>query len=251
MVPERARGDHFSTVSAAYATFRPHYPQALFDFVASLPERRHRAWDCGAGTGQATVDLAGRFDEVIGTDVSAEQLGRAPQTENITWLVAPAESVPIVDHSVDLITVAQALHWFDHDRFYAEVRRVAAPGAAFAAWAYMSVNMDGELGAILHRFEHGTVGPYWPPERRHVDAEYRSIPFPFERVETPRIEIEQQWTLPQVAGYLRTWSATTRFVAQRGVDPVVDVERELASHWGDPKTPRHVQWPVAMLAARL
>jgi SAM-dependent methyltransferase len=250
-MPGRASGDHFSTISAAYAEFRPRYPRELLDFVASLPANRHRAWDCGAGTGQATVDLATRFDEVIGSDASAEQLARAPQKPNITWIVAPAESVPIEDRSIDLTTVAQALHWFDHDRFYAEVRRVAAPGAAFAAWAYMSVSMDGELGAILDRFEHGTVGPYWPPERRHVDSAYRSIPFPFERIEPPRIEIEQQWTLAQISGYLRTWSATTRFVAQHGVDPVVDVERELAVRWGDPKTARRVHWPVTVLAGRI
>jgi SAM-dependent methyltransferase len=250
-MPGRARGDHFSSVSAAYAEFRPRYPRELLDFVASLPAARHCAWDCGAGTGQATVDLAERFDEVIGSDVSVEQLARSPRKPNIRWLVAPAESAPIDDGSVDLTTVAQALHWFDHDRFYAEVRRVAAPGAAFAAWAYMSVRMEGELGTILDRFEHGTVSAYWPPERRHVDSAYRSIPFPFERVEAPRIEIEQRWTLTQLAGYLRTWSATARFVAARGVDPVVDVERELAAQWGDPAAARRVNWPVTVLAGRI
>jgi len=247
----RASGDHFSAISAAYAEFRPRYPRELLDFVSSVPANRRRAWDCGAGTGQATVDLAARFDEVIGSDVSAEQLARAPQKPNIRWIVAPAESVPIEDQSIDLTTVAQALHWFDHERFFAEVRRVAAPGGAFAAWAYMSVQMDGELGAILDRYEHETVGPYWPPERKHVDSAYSTIPFPFERIEAPQIEIEQQWTLAQTAGYLRTWSATTRFVAQRGIDPVVDVERELAAVWGNPETARRVHWPVTVLAGRI
>jgi SAM-dependent methyltransferase len=250
-VTERAKGDHFSTISAAYAAFRPRYPQELFDFVASLPAHRHRAWDCGAGSGQATVDLAARFDEVIGTDLSAEQLARAPQNPRIKWMVAPAESTPIEDASIDLVTVAQALHWFDHARFYEEAKRVAAPGAAIAAWTYAAPRMDGDVGEALRRFQTQVVGPYWPPERRFVDDEYRSIPFPFERIETPHFAIEQAWTLSQVAGYLRTWSATTRYVAETGIDPVVAEERELAGVWGDRESTRRIVWPVIMLAARI
>jgi SAM-dependent methyltransferase len=250
-VSEPAKGDHFSTISKAYAAFRPRYPEALFDFVASLPAHRHRAWDCGAGSGQATIDLAARFDEVIGTDLSAEQINRAPDNPKIRWLVAPAESTPIEDASVDLITVAQALHWFDHPRFYAEVRRVATKGAAIAAWTYAAPRMEGDVGASLSRYQYQTVGPYWPAERKFVDDEYRSIPFPFERIATPPLAIEQSWTLAQVAGYMRTWSATTRYVARHGVDPVIAEERELAELWGDAESTRRIVWPLIVLAAHL
>jgi len=250
-VTERAKGDHFSTISSAYAAFRPRYPQQLFDFVASLPAQRRRAWDCGAGTGQATLNLAERFDEVIASDLSAEQIKRAPDHPRIRWIVAPAEAMPIEDASVDLVTVAQALHWFDHARFYAEAKRLATKGAAIAAWTYAPPRMEGEVGASLHRFQFTTLGPYWPPERKFVDDEYRSIPFPFDRIPAPPLLIEQSWTLAQVAGYMRTWSATTRYVAQRGVDPVLAEEKELAELWGDPETPHRIVWSVVILAAHL
>lgn len=251
MTAQRASGDHFSSVSAGYAAFRPHYPRTLFEFVASLPQRRDRAWDCGAGSGQATLALADEFREVVGTDVSPSQLARAERRANVSWVAATAESSPLAARSIDLVTIAQALHWFDHPRFYAEVRRVAAPGAAIVAWLYIAPRMNDEIGAVLRRYQSETVGPYWPPERRLVDERYRSIPFPFERVETPAFEIEQSWTLAQVAGYLRTWSATTRYVAAHGRDPVELVERELARLWGDPSSARSIHWPLTVLAARI
>lgn len=251
MSSARAPGDHFSTVSAGYSAFRPRYPRALFEFLASIAPRRRLAWDCGAGTGQATVDLADFFDHVVGTDVSAEQVARAPKHPKITWLVSPAESTPLASGSVDLITVAQALHWFDHARFDVEVRRVAARGAAIAAWTYAAPRMDGAVGDVLRRLMFETLGSYWPPERRYVNEEYRTIPFPFERIPSPAFALEEQWTLSQVAGYMRTWSSTTRYVAAHGDDPVVPVERELGELWGDPTQPKRITWPLIVLAGRV
>jgi len=243
--------DHFSSISKAYAAFRPRYPRELFDFLASIVERRVRAWDCGAGNGQATLDLADRFDEVIATDVSAEQIARAPARPNVRWLVAPAESAPIESGSVDLTTIAQALHWFDHDRFYAEVRRVSARGAAIAAWTYAPPRMDGNLGAALRHFAYEVVGAYWPPERQYVETEYRTIPFPFERIEAPSLSIREEWTPEQVAGYARSWSATARYVAAHGEDPVVGFEDELRNVWGDPSERKTIAWPLILLAGRV
>jgi SAM-dependent methyltransferase len=243
--------DHFSHISRAYAEFRPRYSRELFDYLASIVSRHHRAWDCGAGNGQATLDLAERFDEVIATDISAQQLVRAPARANVRWLVAPAESAPIEASSVDLTTVAQALHWFDHDRFYAEVRRVSAPGAAIAAWMYASPRMDGDVGAALHRLMYETLGDDWPPERQLVEQEYRTIPFPFERLDSPRLSIEEQWTPEQVAGYARSWSATARYVAARGGDPVTGLEAELRELWGDSTQRRTIRWPLVLLAGRV
>ena len=242
--------DHFSRVSDAYAAFRPHYPAALFDFLASLVPPSARVWDCGAGSGQATSDLANRVREVVATDLSAEQVARAPRSANVHWLVAAAEASPLRDATIDLTTVAQALHWFDHDRFYAEVRRVSRPGAMFAAWTYAPAAMDGEVGAALHRLMYGTVGPYWPAERRHVEAEYRTIPFPFQRMETPSLSLEEWWTPAHLAGYARTWSATARCVAKTGQDPVAAFEAELERVWGAGER-RRIVWPLVLLAGRV
>lgn len=251
MTVGRAPGDHFSTISAAYAAFRPRYPRALFEFIASIAPRRQRAWDCGAGSGQATVDLADWFEEVIGTDASAEQIARAPRHAKITWAVTRAESTPLATASIDVITIAQALHWFDFDRFYAEVRRVAATDAVICAWTYEAPRMEGPVGEALRHFAFETLADYWPPGRSYVDEGYRSIPFPFERLVAPTLSLEDRWTLDQVAGFMRTWSAVARFAETHGTDPVVPIERELRELWPDPNEPRRITWRLAVLAGRV
>lgn len=246
----RAKGDHFSDVAADYAAFRPRYPRALFEFVAALPARRMRAWDCGAGTGQASIDLADWFDEVIATDASARQIAEAPRHARVGWKVEAAEATSIETNSVDLVAVAQALHWLDHDRFYAEARRVATRGAAIAAWSYAAPRMEGDAGALLRRFATETVGPYWPPERRFVDEGYATIAFPFARVAAPALCIEERWTRAQLIGYAKTWSSTTRFAAANGVDPLVAFDQELRPAWPDEEQ-RRVEWPLTILAGRI
>jgi ubiquinone/menaquinone biosynthesis C-methylase UbiE len=247
---QQARGDHFSSVAANYAQFRPRYPRELFEFVASLAPSRTRVWDCGAGTGQASNDLAEFFDEVIATDVSAQQVAQAPARERVTWHVAPAESAPIADRSIDLIVVAQALHWFDHERFYHEVRRVAVAGGAIAAWTYLAPRVAGDVGERLNQYMSRDVGAYWPAERRYVDDEYRGMPFPFARIAAPPIALRTEWTLDQLTGYLRSMSATARFVAANGGDPAADASRELAAVWGT-KAARAIEWPLVVLAGRV
>lgn len=251
MTVQRPAGDHFSAVSASYAQFRPRYPHALFEFVASLAPRHGRAWDCGAGTGQATLDLAEWFDEVCATDVSPEQIAHAPAHPRITWQVAPAESTALRARSVDLIAVAQALHWFDHRRFYDEVRRVAAPRAAIAAWTYAAPVVEGAVGVSLTRFAHETLGPYWPAERRYVDDEYRTIPFPFERVATPRLELSDRWDRSRVLGYTRTWSATVRYQQHHGRDPVRQLEDQLEKLWPIESEARTIVWPLIIIGGRI
>jgi SAM-dependent methyltransferase len=246
-----APADHFSRVARAYAKFRPRYPDALFDFVASIAPSRHLAWDAGAGSGQATVPLIDRFRHVIGTDIAVEQIARARHHMLIEWHATPAEDVPMIaDATVDLVTVAQALHWFDHARFYAEVRRVAVPNGAIAAWTYGPPRIEGRVGEIVQRYMYGDVGPYWPPERRHVHTEYRHIPFPFERIAAPRLSLDADWPLEHLAGYLRSMSATGRYVQQHGTDPVVAVEPELREAWGSSATVR-ITWPLIVLAGRV
>lgn len=246
MTEPRATGDHFSTVSAGYAEFRPHYPRPLFDFIAAVAPAHDRAWECGAGSGQATTDLAEYFTEVVATDVSSQQIANAPTRPNIRWIVAPAENVPIESASVDLTAVAQALHWFDHARFYDEVRRVSKPGAVFFAWSYGNPHLEGELDAVLDRLLHETLDGHWPPERRHIEEEYRTIPFPFERIPVPPMRLRERWTLAQLAGYARSWSGSVRYAKATGKDAVASFEREARALWPENEV-RQVEWPLTVL----
>lgn len=246
-----ATSSHFSAVAAGYAAFRPTYPDVLFDWVARAAPGRGLAWDVGTGSGQAAVALADRFARVVATDVSAEQVAHARPHARVTYRVAPAEQSGLADASADVVTVAQALHWFRLDAFYAEVRRVLRPGGLVAAWTYGPAAFETPaVGALVAEFYAETVGPYWPPERAHVESGYGSLPFPFARVEAPLLSVEAAMTLPALAGYLRTWSATQRYRAATGVDPVAVLVPALADVWGDPERAEPVRWPLAVLAGR-
>lgn len=241
--------DHFSSRAALYATYRPHYPDALFDFVAGLTKEHRAALDCGTGNGQAAIGLAGRFERVFATDPSAEQIQNAVRHERVEYRVARAKSSGLPDRSVNLVTAAQALHWFDATLFFAEARRVLVPDGAIAVWGYGDPVLDtSQLHETLHAFNRGLLESYWFPERSLLLDGYRTVPFPFHEVRVPVFAIEMRWTLPELAGYLRTWSSTARYLAQHGVDPVVEVEKSLARDWGDPESQRLIQWPAYMRA---
>ena len=243
--------DHFSGVAREYAAFRPRYPAALFDFLAALPARRALAWDAGCGSGQATGALADRFDRVRGTDASAAQIAAAEPHSGVEYGVARAESSGLPDGAADLVTVAQALHWFNLPAFYAETRRVLAPGGAVAVWTYARPRLDvPELDRVLTHFHDAVVGPYWPPERPLVESGYRTLPFPFERIATPEFELTADRSLPEVLGYLRSWSATARYQAAHGSDPVERLAEEMAPLWGNAATVRRLRWPLHLLAGR-
>jgi SAM-dependent methyltransferase len=243
--------DYFSAQAATYAAFRPTYPRELFTFVAECAPRRDLVWDCATGSGQAALALADDFARVIATDSSAKQLAHAPPHERIEYRVAPAEDRGLPDACADAITVAQALHWFDLDRFYAEVRRVLAPQGVLVIWSYNDAVLDdSSLDAELQRYNAMTVGPYWPPERQIVRDGYRTVPFPFDRIEAPPFTLTREWTLAELAGYLRSWSATARYVSEHGTDPVVEFELSATARWGDPTRSRRVSWPLVVLAGR-
>lgn len=238
--------DHFSGHAVDYAKFRPSYPDALFDWIAARTAGHDLAWDCGCGNGQATEPLAAHYAHVVGTDLSPQQIAQAKPHARIDYRTAPAEQSGLADASVDLVTVAQALHWFDFDRFYAEVRRVLKPGGAIVAWTYQLLRSDSAVDALLLDFYGRVLGPYWPPERKWVDAGYRGMPFPFNRLEPPALEIRLQWTLPDLLAYLGTWSATQRFIKATGADPVPALGERLTPAWGGGK--REIVWPIAILA---
>lgn len=243
--------DHFSGVSAAYATFRPRYPDALFEFLAREAPARSEAWDAGTGSGQAAVGLARYFRHVTATDASGAQIERATPHANIEYRVGPAETSGLNAASVDLVTAAQALHWFDRPRFWAEARRVLRARGVIAVWTYHLLAISPQIDAMMRRFYSEVVGPYWAPERRLVEERYRSIEFPFAEFAAPDFEIEQQLSLHDVAGYIRTWSATRAFIQRHGRDPVDDLVPELARAWGRPEQSRPARWPVAMRVGRV
>lgn len=239
----------FGGRAAEYAAFRPDYPAALFEFIARLAPRRRVAWDCATGSGQAAVGLAAYFDRVIATDASAAQLAHARPHPRIEYRVAWAEASGLADASVDVVTVAQALHWLDLDRFYAEARRVLAPGGALVVWTYRDPGLDDPaLDAVLQRFSRDTLEPYWHGGRQHVRECYRGLPFPFTEVPGLTLTLERAWTRAELLGYVRTWSAVGRYIAALGADPVPALEAELAERWGDGEARHRVRWPLSVRA---
>jgi SAM-dependent methyltransferase len=244
--------DHFSEVAAGYANFRPHYPAGLFDYLATLARRDSVVWDCAAGSGQATVDLAARFDKVIASDASADQIGSAPRLGNVEYGVALAEQSGLPDKSIGLITVAQALHWFNRERFFSEAKRVLKPDGALAVWLYSTNRLEGaEVDSIVQDYYSNVVGPYWPPERKMTEEGYRRITLPFpELSDVPSFRMEAQWTLGQLLGYFSTWSATNRFIKATGHNPLEPLAKALEKVWGRRTRLRSVVWPLCVRIGR-
>jgi SAM-dependent methyltransferase len=243
--------DHFSGHAAGYAQARPTYPEQLFSWLASRCPRRAFAWDAGCGNGQASVALARHFDAVYASDPSAAQIAAARPQARVRYAVEAAEACSLPDRQADLVAVAQALHWFDQDRFHAQVARVLRPDGLFAAWSYEHCHVTPAVDVVFEPLYTEALGPWWPPERRHVEAGYRTLPFPYDEIETPAIELRCDWTLAQFLAYLRSWSACQRRLAAEGVDAVAQYADAFAAAWGEPGTVRAVRWPLTLRAGRL
>ncbi|HET7810378.1 MAG TPA: class I SAM-dependent methyltransferase [Steroidobacteraceae bacterium] len=241
----------FSDVAREYANFRPGYPPELFAWLAQVAPARDAAWDCGCGSGQASTALAAHFARVHATDVAPEQVAQARPHPRVKYAVAPAENSGLAVACVDLVTVAQALHWFDVTAFYAEARRVARPGAVLAVWNYPRPRfLDAGLDARFVEFYGGVVGPYWPAERRHVESNYTTLPFPFEELPHPEFGLTLEWNLEQVLGYVSSWSATSRYRKARGDDPVPQLRASLQPAWPSAGIAT-VRMPIGLRAARI
>jgi ubiquinone/menaquinone biosynthesis C-methylase UbiE len=243
--------DHFSGHAACYQQFRPNYPAALFEYLASLCHAHDLAWDCATGNGQAAVPLAPYFKSVVATDFSAKQIEQAERDAKVRYVVAPADQAPIEDGLADLVTVAQALHWFDLTAFYREVRRVVKPGGILAVWSYEMHHITPEIDAIVRRLYSDIVGPYWPPERKIVEEGYRTLPFPFDELAPPPFEIVHSWNLEHVLGYFGSWSSTQRYRKQVGEDPLALIADDLKAAWGDPERARDIVWPLNLRVGRI
>jgi SAM-dependent methyltransferase len=243
--------DLFSGHSDLYVRARPHYPEALFDWIAAEAPAHTCAWDAGCGNGQASVALAARFERVIATDPSERQLGNAVAKPHLDYRNEAAEHTTIPDRSVDAITVAQALHWFDLDAFVAEVRRVAGPGALFAAWCYAHCSVTPTVDAVIAHLYEDILGTYWSPERKLVDEGYASLALPFASVEAPAFEMRVEWNLSQLLAYLTSWSAAQKYLKATGDDAVASVTEALAAAWHEPERVRPVRWTLAVRAGRV
>jgi len=241
--------DHFSGVSAIYASSRPTYPDALFDVIAAHVPAGAQVWEPGCGSGQATRGLSARFAHVHATDPSAAQLARHWAHDlpggNVTLAAEPAERPGLADASVDLVAVAQALHWFDRDAFFASCERVLRPGGVLAAWTYQDAVYDDDMAEAAEEVRDH-IDPYWPPERNDVDLGYCGYHWPFEPLPSPHLWLTAQWTLPQLLGYVGSLSAAVGYRQATGRDVVEDFGPVLAKAWGDPATPRRMRWPLIL-----
>jgi len=240
--------DHFSGHAANYTRFRPGYPRELFDFLAALSPARARAWDCATGGGQAALALAERFEQVVATDASPAQVAHAAAHPRVGYAISLAEHAALRGACADLVTVAQALHWFDLEAFYGEVERVLRPGGAIAAWCYGLMRIAPTIDAVVEHLYYDVLAPWWPAERRHIDAGYLDLPFPFIEVPAPALAMRASWTTSEVLGYLSTWSAVQRCIAAEGSDPLAGVADRIAGLWGDPERAREITWPLGLRA---
>lgn len=242
--------DLFSGHSADYAKARPTYPDALFDALIEASPGRGLAWDCATGNGQAALPLAERFEAVWATDLSARQLAQAPSHPRITWHAAPAGESGLSSRVADLVTVAQAYHWFDHEAFHLEAERVLRPGGLVAVWCYNLLTCTPAVDALLAHYYHDRLGAWWEPERRLVEEGYVSIPWPFDPVPLPSFQMRHTWTLPQLLAYLGTWSALRTCRERTGSDPLAELTPALTEAWGDAAT-RELRWPLTLRAGRV
>jgi ubiquinone/menaquinone biosynthesis C-methylase UbiE len=237
--------DLFSTQAAGYAAFRPTYPADLYKFILKQVRGRHQAWDCATGNGQVARDLAPHFNEVHATDASITQIKNAVASANIFYSVAHAESTGFPDSSFDLVTVGQALHWFNISKFYDEVNRVAKKDAVIAVWGYGLLTVEPAIDAIINDFYVNVIGPYWDNERKLIDDHYSTVAFPFRRIDAPEFQFSVEWSFEELIGYLGTWSSVQKYIQARQVDPVQALSEKLRPLCNSKKMP--VTFPLFLL----
>lgn len=242
--------DHFSRHAAAYGRYRPRYPPELAAHLAAVAPGRALALDLATGNGQAAVDLAAHFDRVLASDASASQLAHAVPHARVHYLRHAAECLPVRSGSADLVAVAQAAHWFDFGRFYAETRRVLRTGGVVALWTYELLRIDAAVDAAIDAFYRDVVGRYWPAERRYVEECYRTLPFPLAELTAPAFELVTDWSLGDVISYVTTWSAVDRYRAAQHEDPLPALAARLAQLWSGDAT-RQVHWPIHLRIGRI
>lgn len=241
--------DNFSTQAAEYAIYRPTYPQQLYDYLFTLVDKKDAAWDCATGNGQVARVLAQHFTRVYATDISEKQLSEALKMPNIVYHVEPAEKVNVPDNSFDLITVAQAIHWFNFDDFYSEVKRTLKPNGLIAVIGYGVMFIDKKLDKVIHKLYEDILGKYWDPERRYIEEGYKTIPFPFDEITAPHFQIKTTWSFNQMIGYLNTWSSLQHYKKANDRNPLEYMFTELKEAWGN-DAEKDVHFPILLRVGR-
>jgi len=250
--------DYFSTQSKAYGRFRPQYPEELYEYLSGICEGHDLAWDCATGTGQAARGLSGYFNNVVATDASAAQIENTQGPGNVVFHRGLAEKSGLAAQSVDIITVAQALHWFDLDGFYREVKRVLKPNAVLAVWTYNLLEVaEDDIDRIIKKFDEDIIGTYWPDERQLVRDNYAAMAFPFDETDSaiPEFNMTMLWSLDDLMGYLATWSSVLAYKTARGEDPLREVHSDLYDVWGSPNDKKgdkkNIKWPLSFKIGRV
>lgn len=241
--------DNFSDKSDKYAKYRPTYPNELIDFINSLVKNKNNVWDCGTGSGQLAEKLSTSFEKVFATDISKSQLDNAIKKENIFYSVQSAEKTNFDDKYFDLITVAQAIHWFNFDEFYNEVKRTLKDDGFFAIIGYGLIQIDSNLDGVILDFYKNVVGSYWDKERKYIDENYETIPFPFDEIITPKFYIKSEWTFEHLLGYFETWSAIKHFIKANNFNPVDNIFDKLKNAWGNDVT-KEISFPILLRVGR-
>lgn len=243
--------DHFSKQSDIYAKYRPQYPVDLYSFLSSLTKEHQLAWDCGTGNGQAAVGLAEFYNEVIATDPSEQQIKNAFPHHKVKYIIEKAENNSLETNTVDLLTIANALHWFNFDVFYKEANRVLKPGGIIAAWAVGIPFISADIDELLNHYHYKTLDNYWLPENRIVEKEYTTIPFPFQLIDAPEFFIEKKMNLDDVIGFLNTWSATQRFINGNKFNPTDKLRNDMLPFWKNIEEEKTIRWKIILKIGRV
>ena len=240
--------DHFSLQSDIYRKARPIYPDDLFVYLSSISPSKKLCWDCGTGNGQAAISLAHHFEKVIATDPSEKQIQNSIPHNNIEYRVASAEESGLENSSVDLIAAATAAHWFNHNLFYKEVKRVAKPNALIALWTYSEACINPEINELMEWFMYTFLYDYWPDGRWYVRKNYKTLPFPFKQIQTPEFFCKMSWSKTQWLNYIRSWSSYDNYSRTRNEDPLQFLLPKLNLLWNDPEI-KKVVWPIHLKCA--
>lgn len=246
-----AFNDNFSKQASIYVQFRPSYPHELFDYLQSLTPQHELAWDCGTGNGQSAIHLAEFYKKVFASDPSEAQIQNAFSHDQVVYRVEKAEEPSLASRTVDLITVAQAIHWFEIEKFYESAKRVLKKDGIIAVWAYGIPQVNKEIDKITQDFHDKTVGPFWQPQNKLIAQGYTTIPFPFREIEPPEFYIRKRFRLDDLLGHLRSWSATQKFIDQEQIDPLDDLKQQLSAYWKDPNEIKNVSWKIAIRVGKL